>query len=172
MSRPRIGATSSPAATPAARPIARAASDDPDPDLLPVAREFTGPFRLLATSQADARAVPGACSWLGLKLPGVVVEVGGGAMLAEPQEGGKALQAAQAFHVGLVAQVLEESEGTPARAVDAAVHTLDVVLVSVPERIDECIPSCADRACTNAKGEIVFRQCPWRDPQWIRVSRL
>ena len=93
-------------------------------------------------------------------LPCVVVELRGGAAASLMQAFGESAQPLQAITVGLFSQVLEESEGTTAGAVNVALYTLDVVLVTVADRVNECIARTADGAFTCAQQPIVFRQCP------------
>ncbi len=85
---------------------------------------------------------------------------------------GEVVETAQSVRLSFVPQILEQPKRAPAGAIDTTVHALDVILVTVSQRVDEGILSGADRAHTGANGEVVFRQCPACDTQWRDVSQL
>lgn len=108
----------------------------------------------------------------GSRFPRVVLEVGRPAPWADLELCGKVVETAQAVRMSFVPQILKEPKRAPAGAIDTAVHALDVILVTVSQRVNEGIRSSADRAHTGANGEVVFRQCPACDTQLNDVSQL
>jgi hypothetical protein len=90
-------------------------------------------------------------------MPGVVLEFDGGATAALVKRRRQAPEAVEALWLRLLAQVLKMPEGSPAGAIHATVHALDVVFLAVAKRFDEGISSAADWAGSSRYGELGFR---------------
>jgi hypothetical protein len=177
MSLPRSGAASRPAATPAARPINSPIVDAPE--LLDPDRELirTSPFQLSYIPNplhelCRTRKQPSqTCLGAQVQLPSVVLELWGSAAESVLERRGQAIESSQALGVGLTPEVLKETERAPTCAIHAAVHALDVILVALPEGIDEGVSGRAHRAHANSDGEIFCPQCPSGDLRRLRLSR-
>jgi hypothetical protein len=90
-------------------------------------------------------------------MPGVVLESDGGATAALLKRRRQAREAIEAVWLSLLAQILKMPEGSPAGAINATVHALDVVCLAVAKRFDEGISSAADWAQPSGDGELGFR---------------